>query len=109
MQDDHLNKVLAGLCRTDTEQSTTKSIKPVPTPFEFCLDIHRLLNMVTYSQSESITRLKLQLDGGHQFLKMTVNIVSVIEKSHYEPNPNSVLINFVIAIWQAPETNNNLR
>ena len=64
---------------------------------------------VVYNQFESITRLKFQLDGGQQFLKMSVNIISVITKSHYLPNPNSVLTNFVIAIGQAPETHNNLR
>ena len=91
------------------EQSTEKSAKPVPTPFGFCIDIHKLLNIVTNNQFESITRLKFQLDGGQQFLKMSVNIVSVITKSHNLPNPNSVLTNFVIAIGQAPETHNNLR
>ena len=29
------------------EQSTDKSAKPVPTPFGFCIDIHKLLNIVT--------------------------------------------------------------
>ena len=91
------------------EQSAGKSAKPVQTPFGFCIDIHRLLNIVTNNKAESITRLKFQLDGGQQFLKMSVNIVSVNEESRYVPNPNSVLTNFVIAIGQGPETNNNLR
>ena len=91
------------------EQSTDKSAKPVPTPFGFCIYIHKLLNIVTNNQFESITRLKFQLEGGQQFLKMSVNIVSEIAKCHYKPNPNSVLTNFVIVIKQAPETYNNLR
>ena len=70
------------------EQSTDKSIKPVPTPFGLCIEIHRLLNIVTDNQSW----LKFQLDGVQQFLKTSVNIVSVIGKCHYKPNPNSVLV-----------------
>ena len=54
----------------------------VPTPFGFCIDIHKSLNIVTNNQFESIIRLKFQLDGGQQFLKMSVNIVSVIAKCH---------------------------
>ena len=67
-----------------------ESIKRVSTPFGFCIGIHGLLNIVTDNQSVSITRLKFQLDGGQQFLKMSVNIVSVIEKCHYKLNPNSI-------------------
>ena len=91
------------------EQNTDKSIDPVPTPFGFCLDICRLLKIITNNQTDTITRLKFQLDGGQQFLKMSVNIVSVDSESGYMPNPNSVLTNFVIAIGQAPETSNNIR
>ena len=36
------------------EQSTDKFAKPVPTPFGFCIDIHKLLNIVTNNQFESI-------------------------------------------------------
>ena len=38
--------------RGNIYSSHAESIKPVPTLFGFCIDIHRLLNIVTDNQSE---------------------------------------------------------
>ena len=47
------------------------SISPEPTPFVFCTDDERLLNIITHNQWNKISRLKLQIDGGKDFLKMS--------------------------------------
>ena len=78
-------------------------ITPEPTPFEFCLDIEQLLNIITYNQAKHISRLKSQVDGGREFLKMSVNIKSMSPDSLYTPTPNSVLYNFVIAMEHGVE------
>ena len=52
------------------------------TPIGICTDIERLLNIITNEQSNRISRLKVQLDGGKQFLKLTVIIVSMLPNSH---------------------------
>ena len=80
-----------------------------PTPFVSCIDINNLLNIISNSQSDSISRMKLQVDGGKDCLKMSVNIISMHPKSLYTPTPNSVLSNFVVAMGNAPENYHNLR
>ncbi|EER07242.1 hypothetical protein Pmar_PMAR020401 [Perkinsus marinus ATCC 50983] len=82
--------------------------EPTSTPFAFCTDINALLNIVTADEANRITRLKLQFDGGQQFLKLSVNIVTMKEGSLYVPCPNSVLKNFVVGMGQASETRQNL-
>ncbi|KAF4691090.1 hypothetical protein FOZ60_016193 [Perkinsus olseni] len=62
----------------------------------------------TSGQADRITRLKLQFDGGQQFLKLSVNIVSMDDGCAYHPSPNSVLKTFVIGLGQAAETRHNL-
>ena len=52
--------------------------------------------------------LQVQLDGGKQFLKLSVNLVSIIPNSLYLPSPNSVLSNFIIAMGHASENSENL-
>ncbi|KAF4655163.1 hypothetical protein FOL47_009557, partial [Perkinsus chesapeaki] len=67
------------------------------------------LDLQEAAQANRITRLKFQLDGGQQFLKLSVNIATVEEGSVYVPSPNSVLENFLIGMGQAPVTSNNLK
>ena len=88
-----------------------KKLIPIqqPTPFGCCIDINHLLNIITHSQSDCISRLKLQVDGGKDFLKMSLNIISISPDSLYAPTPNSVLSNFVVAMGNAPENYHNLR
>ena len=88
-----------------------KKLIPIqqPTPFGCCIDINHLLNIITHSQSDCISRLKLQVDGGKDFLKMSLNIISMSPDSLYAPTPNSVLSNFVVAMGNAPENYHNLR
>ena len=80
-----------------------KKLIPIqqPTPFGCCIDINRLLNIITHSQSDCISRLKLQVDGGKDFLKMSLNIISMSPDSLYAPTPNSVLSNLVVAMGNA--------
>ena len=52
--------------------------------------------MITYGQSNRISRLREQLDGGKQFLKMSVNIASVLPNSLFILSPNSVLSNLLL-------------
>ena len=87
-----------------------KKLIPIqqPTPFRCCIDINHL-NIITHSQSDCISRLKLQVDGGKDFLKMSLNIISMSPDSLYAPTPNSVLSNFVVAMGNAPENYHNLR
>ena len=85
------------------------SISPEPTPFGFCTDNEGLLNIVTHNQFNRICRLKLQIDGGKDFLKMSFNIISMKPGSLYFPTPNSVLTNFVIAMGKGPENYHNLK
>ena len=82
-------------------RSETQNFELVP--MGICTDVERLLNIITYKQSNRISRLKVQLDGGKQFLKLSVNIVSMLPNSLYIANPNSVLSNFVIAMGHASE------
>ena len=88
-----------------------KKLIPIqqPTPFGCCIDINNLLNIIIHSQPDSISRLKLQVDGGKDFLKMSVNIILMHPNSLYTPTPNSVLSNFVVAMGNAPENYHNLR
>ena len=88
-------------------RSETQNFELVP--MGICTDVERLLNIITYKQSNRILRLKAQLDGGKQFLKLSVNIVSMLPNSLYIANPNSVLSNFVIAMGHASENSENLR
>ena len=88
-------------------RSETQNFELVP--MGICTDVERLLNIITYKQSNRISRLKVQLDGGKQFLKLSVNIVSMLPNSLYIANPNSVLSNFVIAMGHASENSENLR
>ncbi|EER02729.1 hypothetical protein Pmar_PMAR008500 [Perkinsus marinus ATCC 50983] len=81
---------------------------PGPTPFGFCTDVNSLLNTVTAGEADRITRLKFQLDGGQQFLKVSINVATMDPGSRYVPKPNSVLRNFVIGMGQASETHHNL-
>ena len=71
-----------------------------PTPYRCCIDINNLINIITHSQSDSISRLKHQVDGGKDFLNMSVNIISM--------HPN-ILSNFVVATGNAPENYHYLR
>ena len=89
------------------KHSTTQDFEL--TPIGVCTDVEKLLNIITHGQSNRISRLKVQLDGGKQFLKMSVNIVSVLSNSLYISSPNSVLSNFVIAMGHASENSENLR
>ena len=77
-----------------------KKLIPIqrPTPFGCCIDINHLLNIITHSQSDCISRLKLQVDVEKDFLKMSLNIISMSPDSLYAPTPNSVLSNFVVAM-----------
>ncbi|KAF4712629.1 hypothetical protein FOZ62_013625, partial [Perkinsus olseni] len=79
-----------------------------PTPFGICNDVNALLNVITDGEADRISRLKLQFDGGQQFLKLSVNIVTMEADSKYVPGPNSVLKNFVIGIGEGAETRDNL-
>ena len=88
-------------------RSETQNFELVP--MGICTDVERLLNIITYKQWNRISRLKVQLDGGKQFLKLSVNIVSMLPNSLYIANPNSVLSNFVIAMGHASENSENLR
>ena len=45
------------------------AISAEPTPFGFCIDDRALLNIVTYKQFNQISRLKLYIDEGKDFLK----------------------------------------
>ena len=65
-------------------------------PIGVCTDVEKLLNMITYGQSNRISRLREQLDGGKQFLKMSVNIASVLPNSLFILSPNSVLSNLLL-------------
>ncbi|KAF4699258.1 hypothetical protein FOZ62_016123, partial [Perkinsus olseni] len=87
---------------------TDRHSEATSTPFVFCTDINALLNIVTGGEAHRITRLKLQFDGGQQFLKLSINITTMEEGSRYMPSPNSVLKNFVIGMGQASETQKNL-
>ena len=80
-----------------------------PTPFGFCTDNEHLLNIVTHNQLNRICRLKLNIDGGKGFLKISFNIISMKPGSIYSPTPNSVLTNFVIAMGKGPENYHNLK
>ncbi|KAF4648560.1 hypothetical protein FOL47_003077, partial [Perkinsus chesapeaki] len=82
---------------------------PYSTPFGLCMDVRALLNVVTDGDADCISRLKFQLDGGRQFLKLSVNVVSIESGCPYVPGPNSVMKNFVIGLGQALETPHNLR
>ena len=82
---------------------------PQPIPFRFCTDNKYLLNIITHNQSDRISRLKLQVDGGIDFLKISLNIVSMKPGSIYSPTPNSVLSNFAIAKGHGPENYHNLK
>ncbi|EER11486.1 hypothetical protein Pmar_PMAR015675 [Perkinsus marinus ATCC 50983] len=79
------------------------------TPFGLCTDVNLLLNTVTDGEAHHITRLKFQFDGGQQFLKLSVNIVSMEEGSSYVASPNSVMKNFLIGMGQASESSHNLK
>ena len=54
-----------------------KEIIDLHKPNVFCCCRSRLsvLNILTYKQSNTISRLKVQLDAGKQFLKLSVNII----------------------------------
>ena len=80
-----------------------------PIPFVFCTDNEYLLNIVTHNQLDRICRLKLNIDGGKGFLKISFNIISMKPGSIYCPTPNSVLTNFVIALGKGPENYHNLK
>ena len=90
------------ICRENTKN-------PMPTPFGFCTDIEHLLNIITHNQSDKVSRLKLQIDGGREFLKMSLNIVPMNPGSIYSPTPKSVLSNFVIAMGHGLENYQNLK
>ena len=53
------------------------------TPFGFCIDNQALLNIVTHKQFNQISRLKLHIDGGKDFFKISVNIISMKPRSSY--------------------------
>ncbi|KAF4652000.1 hypothetical protein FOL47_011307, partial [Perkinsus chesapeaki] len=78
-----------------------RNSEPCSTPFGLCTDINRLLNIVTEGQADRIARLKFQFDGGQQFLKLSVNIVSMEGNCNYVPSPNSVKKNFLVGMGQA--------
>ena len=80
-----------------------------PIPSGFCTDNEHLLNIVTHNQLNRICRLKLHIDGGKGFLKISFNIISMKPGSIYSPTPNSVLTNFVIAMGKGPENYHNLK
>ncbi|KAF4676857.1 hypothetical protein FOL47_004560 [Perkinsus chesapeaki] len=88
-------------------QSDTQA-DPISTPFGICNDVEALFGVVTGNEANRVTRLKLQFDGGQQFLKVSVNIVTMEEGSKYIPAPNSVLKNFVIGMGEGAETRHNL-
>ncbi|KAF4716681.1 hypothetical protein FOZ62_029401, partial [Perkinsus olseni] len=92
----------------DEKWDMDRHCEATSTPFVFCTDINALLNIVTGGESHRITRLKLQFDGGQQFLKLSIDITTMEEGSRYMPSPNSVLKNFVIGMGQASETQKNL-
>ena len=85
------------------------SIPAEPTPFGFCIDNQALSNIVTHKQFNQISRLKLHIDGGEDFLKISVNIISMKPRSLCMPYPNSVLTNFAIAMGKGPENHHNLK
>ena len=84
-------------------------IPPEPTLFGFCIDNGALLNIVIHNQLNRISRLKLHIDGGKYFLKISLNIISMKPRSLYMPTPSSVPTNFVIAIGKGPENYHNLK
>ena len=59
-----------------------------PTPFDFGIDNQALLNIVTLKQFSQISHLKLHIDVGKDFLKISVNIISMKPRSLYIPSPN---------------------
>ena len=83
------------------------TITPQATQFGFCTDVKYLLDIITHNQSNQISILKLQVDGGKEFLKVPLNIVSMKTGCLYSPTPNSVLSNFVIAMGHGPENYHN--
>ena len=85
------------------------TIPPKLTSFGFCIDNGALLNIVTHNQTNRISRLKLHIDGGKDFLKTSLNIISMKPRSLYMPTPNSILTNFVIAMRKGPENYHNLK
>ncbi|KAF4702654.1 hypothetical protein FOZ63_014975, partial [Perkinsus olseni] len=88
---------------------TERQSPPSPIPFGLCVDVGALLDVVTDGDADRVSRLKFQFDGGRQFLKLSVNIVTIESGCPYLPSPNSVLKNFVIGLGQALETQHNLR
>ena len=85
------------------------AIPAEPTPFGFCIDNQALLNIVTHKHFNQISRLKLHIDGGKDFFKISVNINSMKPRSLFMPSPNSVLTNFLITMGKGPENYHNLK
>ena len=50
------------------------------------------LSIITHNQSDLISRLKLQVDGGNEFLKISLNIVSINPGSLYSVIAMDLLI-----------------
>ena len=85
------------------------TIPAEPTPFGFCINNQALSNIVTHKQFNQISRLKLHIDGGKDFLKISLNIISMKPRSLYMPSPNNVLTNFVVSMGKDPENYHNLK
>ena len=74
------------------------TIPQEPTPFGFCFDNGAFPSIVTHNQLNRITCLKFHIDGGKDFFKISLNIISMKPKGLDIPIPNSVLTNSVITM-----------